>query len=183
MKIIILTLVLFTNILYANSNHIKFNDEDTKVTGSYPKSWFKAETKTTKTGYLFTISKELNLKGFNTGMTVNVIKNTTKVSKVKPSVYAKYTTLKSMADDKNKIIGKHTSKNISKSISTRSVTLQKEMTVNNENGQFIVNYFYIANDVTDTLYIFIFGSPVESWDENKPIFEQIKLSLRIETEV
>lgn len=149
-----------------------------------PKNWFFKEEGPSKNGTLACfVTKEdfSNNKEFETGFTINIIRGMLEKAKVLPSVYAKNFIAKMAKETKEKgekidLFRVNENKQLKGFILRTTRTL-----LNNKNEPKLttVHNFVVANDQTGTIYIALFESPTESWDDAWKIGEKITEQLGI----
>ena len=134
-----------------------------------PKGWFFKEEQNEDATACFITKESIEKEGvFKTGVTANIIKDSSKKTKVKPSEYIYGIVQEAGKQDK----------------ASEIITLQTPSPIKGY-GRFVypqprpgkekLNMYLLtfANDKTDTIYIISFESPAKDWEANFPIGEQI----------
>jgi hypothetical protein len=124
-----------------------------------PKGWYFTK-RSNKHGSVFLFRKDEPEKPFLTGLTVNVTKEVTKISHIKPSLYAvhfmqNYTKdLKITYEPEMSKLGK---------FQRLIFEVIKKIPETKTEIDFRVRVVVVANDETDTMYTILFGAPEKEW--------------------
>jgi ankyrin repeat protein len=133
-----------------------------------PDGWFfKEEQVVSDTDAYFISKEEIDKSGsFSTGLSLNVVYNIDKKTKLLPSQYAQVTfsKLKNVADEV--LFSSKRTQVTSKPPYVSAILFWLRIKSTKPSKEVVVShYFYVANDQTKTLWMFIFESPAEEWDE------------------
>lgn len=117
----------------------------------------------------FQIAKEDISNGgeFETGLTINLVKDVTKKSRVSPSIYAAY-----FIKDKLKnaeLVTRDASRRDGDFL-REGILIRENKTLTEKTQPFKIGYTLYANDKTDLLIIMVFGTPESEWDANDEIY-------------
>jgi hypothetical protein len=133
-----------------------------------PDGWFYKEESTADTKACFITKEEIKPgEMFQTGLTVNMIRNVPAKLKVKPSIYS------------DKLIGELQKKYKVGKINTAGQGTPFDIVsiptyIEGTNGEKISTLqMFIANDTTGTLYVISYEAPESKWDEDWKIGEKI----------
>ena len=131
-----------------------------KGKGLKPKGW-NFDKKKNKGKIIYRITKDKKNRRYQTGLTINAVKNVSKRTNLNADLYAAYYIYEYMAGSME-VIDKWDEK---KGVFTGygCEVLKKIERVNSETV-FRLKVIAVANKKTDTLYIIIFGSPEAEWE-------------------
>jgi hypothetical protein len=128
-----------------------------------PNGWFFRQEEQKGTQAFF-ITKE-NIEGgsdFSTGLTINVFRG-----------------LKDSAPERGRALIEQISEKMHAQTFTRTVGPFQEFVCDAKDSESVMHYLAVANPKTNTLYFFIFESPVADWDAawklGKPIMDNLAL--------
>jgi hypothetical protein len=142
-----------------------------------PDGWYVCEPELHDTTYVFKISRETPEEGFHTGLTLNIVRNVKEKTKVQPTLYAAHFIGQKQKSAKQ--IELFDFVELAKGIKRCGITVEQEQTVRDITQKYTVHHTIFANDNTDTLYIFTFGTPSSKWEEDQDIWNtmnQLKLN-------
>ena len=174
----LIILLINTSSLYANENLAEnYHWFDSKLGSSkflVPNGWFTKE-EYGKGHYALFITKEkiTSEQTFNTGLTLNFNTHISRKAKVMPSKYALSLISLLIQEKSTHIITKPWKYKKGENLNI-GVTF-----VNQEN--ITIAYQLIANDQKDTLYVILFESPNDQWDNNWTLGRSIIQHLRIDS--
>jgi hypothetical protein len=146
-----------------------------------PNKWHYS-TQSTKDSVAFQVTKEDPKVGqFLTGMTINVVRDVKKKTKLDPSLYAVHYLNEYMKG--NKVVIKPDKIYDVGPFKRVSCQVEKAFDFAATKRECRVRVVGYANDETGTLFIVIFGAPVEEWDEawttGKQLFSPLALNDKI----
>jgi hypothetical protein len=133
-----------------------------------PQGWFFRQEQFDGTDAYFITKEDIEKTGsFSTGLTLNVIYDVEKTAKLRPSKYVKrmISGLRKRADE---VL--YSSKRSQKPLYMRWLRIR---TTKPSKEAVVSHFFYVGNDKTGTVWMYIFEAPAEEWDEawkvGKPI--------------
>ena len=147
-----------------------------------PDGWHFGKS-SSKDGLVYRVTKEKldeDNKVFLTGLTINVLKDVKEKTNVPPSIYV----VKYLKDYKEKSETSGRLK-VSKNGNLLRITgyFDRKIPDVDDKTLFRVRVTTIANDDTGTMYVAIFGTPKDEWEQNyelgKQMFNPLMLSRRI----
>jgi hypothetical protein len=152
--------------------------KETKVALLKPANWFfKKEESNGTWGYFISKEEIKDGQDFNTGLTINVISQVTKLTGVTPSKYAK-AMLERLID------GKKIKKEPQQQQLDVLTAYMAQIVDKKPGGSYVaIHYLLIGNDTTGTLYLVIFESPLESWDTAWKVATPMLNMLKLDTEL
>lgn len=131
-----------------------------------PMGWyFKKGQKGVTQGYIFSKENIDESEEYFVGLSVNVVKNISQKTGIRPSSYANEFINQAIA--KNEIFKSPWVTNREPFKSYGVVVLNR----NDAKGDFITHNLAIANDTTGTLYLLVFESPAKTWESSWKIAE------------
>lgn len=130
--------------------------EEARVGLLCPKDWhFKSATKNETQGYFITKQEIRAEEKFETGLSVNVISKVSKKHGLAASDYANKFVREAIREKKN----------VLKVIAPGELGPAKTFGCRIKDGDSVIHYFLITDDKHDTLYLFLFESPANEWDQ------------------
>ena len=137
-----------------------------------PQGWFFRQEHHDDTDAYFITKEDIEKSGsFSTGLTLNVIYDVEKRAKLRPSKYVKrlISGLRKRAD---KVL--YSSKRSQKPLYMRWLRIR---TTKPSKEAVVSHFFYVGNDKTGTVWMYILEAPAEEWDEawkvGKPITDSL----------
>jgi len=135
-----------------------------------PRGWQFSQNKVDDTLAYF-VTRDEPLEGkFTTGLTVNVVRNLSDASKLKPSLYAAHYVQEYLKQSEETVEQPESAPaGPFDRISCQVIKRFPQF----EDQRFRVRMTTFANDKADALYILIFASPVDEWEQSYRIGEQL----------
>lgn len=132
-----------------------------------PKDWFYSG-QSQKTTLIYKIAKEDIRKGatVETGLTINVVFDVKKLSKLAPSAYADI-----YIEDKlqsSTLVSKEEPRKEGKLL-RKGVLVDETRKLPTETKDYRIGYTFYCHDEADVLIVMIFGTPASEWKEVEPI--------------
>jgi len=150
---------------------------DDKMSLLQPDGWYfkKVSDKPDVEGYFVTKEKIETNGIFETGLSLNIAKNVKKQTGKKPSEYAAHYLAKQARRGKELDV-------FSRELGPFQ-NIGGRFLVKDKQGELILHFYIIANDTTGTIFIYMFESPKEKWDEAWKIGEVMFKNLHLDDEV
>jgi len=137
-----------------------------------PDGWYIHEPIMDGGTYIFKISREAPEEGFYTGLTLNIVTKITEKSKVGPTLYAAH--FIGQKQKAAKQIELFDFVELAEGVKRCGITIEQEMTIREVTQKYTVHHTLFANEKTDTLYIFTFGTPSSKWDTDQDIWNTMR---------
>ena len=144
-----------------------------------PYTWnYKAETSRDAQAYFLTREKIVPGRLFQTGMSLNVVRQITAKSKQSAAVYAQAFSAKSGRGAGQQVLGQET-----KTQGPLRLFGVRYRVANGAAGAKIIQQWAIANTTTDTFYLLVFESPEKDWPQAWKLGEEMIKQLRLDAGV
>jgi|GEM_PF-642231 len=152
---------------------------EVKAAMPLPYTWnYKAETSRDAQAYFLTRERIVAGGQFQTGMSLNVVRNIKLKSKQPAAAYAQAFSASSGRKAGQQVLGQET-----KTQGPLRLFGVRYRIDNGAAGAKIVQQWAIANTVTDTFYLLIFESPEKDWPQAWKLGEEMIKQLRLDAKV
>lgn len=152
---------------------------EVKATLPLPFTWnFKAETSRDAQAYFLTREKIVPGKLFQTGLSLNVVRQIKAKSKQSAGEYAQAFSARTGRGAGQQVLGQET-----KTQGPLRLFGVRYRAANGEAGPKIIQQWAIANTSTDTFYLLIFESPEKDWPQAWKLGEEMIKQLRLDAGV
>ncbi|GAB3581471.1 hypothetical protein [Hymenobacter daeguensis] len=144
-----------------------------------PYTWnYKAETSRDAQAYFLTREKIMPGKLFQTGLSLNVVRQMTAKSRQSAGAYAQAFSARTGHGAGQQVLGQET-----KTQGALRLFGVRYRTTSGAAGPKIIQQWAIANTTTDTFYLLIFESPEKDWPQAWKLGEEMIKQLRLDANV